>query len=213
MYAVKEAQITKEHLPTVEDIDIYYMDMRAFGKDFDKYVDSAKSKYGIRFIRSRIGGVGRDEATGELIISYCDETGALAGQNYDLVVLSVGMQPNDDTRRMIESLDVRTDRHGFIASNMMSAPETSRAGILSCGVAAGPKDIPETVVEASAAAAGAAKLANLHEVDLYTDYDRFFIEEPEVPERDVSKEPLRIGVFVCHCGVNIGGYLTVQEVV
>jgi len=213
MYAVKEAQITKEHLPSVEDIHIYYMDMRAYGKDFDKYVDSAKSKYGIKFIRSRVGGVDKDEATGELILNYCDESGSLANQNYDIVVLSVGMKPNEDTRKMIESLDVRTDRYGFIASNMLSAPETSRAGILSCGVAAGPKDIPETVVEASAAAAGAAKVANLHEVDLYKDYNQFFIEEPEVPERDVSKEPLRIGVFVCHCGVNIGGYLTIKEVV
>jgi len=189
------------------------MDMRAYGKDFDKYVDSAKSKYDIKFIRSRVGGVERDNTTGELILSYCGEDGAIGKQGYDLVVLSVGIKPNDNTRRMIDSLGVRTDRYGFIAPNMLSAPETSRRGILSCGVAAGPKDIPETVVEASAAAAGAAKLASLHEVDLYNEYSRFFVEVPDVPERDVSKEPLRIGVFVCHCGVNIGGYLTIQEVV
>jgi len=213
MYAVKEAQITKEHLPSVEDIHIYYMDMRAYGKDFDKYVDSAKSKYGIDFIRSRVGGVDKDDATGELVVKSCNEEGAFAKQNYDIVVLSVGMQPNDHVRRLFERIGVRADKYGFASSNMLCAPETSRTGILACGVAAGPKDIPETVVEASAAAAGAAKLANLHEVDLYTEYDRFFIEEPEVPERDVSKEPLRIGVFVCHCGVNIGGYLTIKEVV
>ena len=213
MYAVKEAQITKEHLPSVEDIHIYYMDMRAYGKDFDKYIDSAKFKYDIKFLRSRIGDIERDDATGELVLSYCDESGVFARQRYDMVVLSVGMHQNDDTRRMIEGLGVRTDRYGFIASNMLCAPESSRFGILSCGVAAGPKDIPETVVEASAAAASAARLANLCDVDLYTDYSRFFTEEPDVPERDVSKEPIRIGVFVCHCGVNIGGYLTVNEVV
>jgi len=114
---------------------------------------------------------------------------------------------------MLKNLSIRTDRYGFISSKMPAAPETSRKGILACGVAAGPKDIPETVVEASAAAAGAAKAANPFDVDLYKDYSEFFTEEPEVPERDVSKEPLRIGVFVCHCGVNIGGYLTIQEVV
>ncbi|MCL2662941.1 MAG: FAD-dependent oxidoreductase [Oscillospiraceae bacterium] len=213
MYAVKEAQITKEHLPSVEDIHIYYMDMRAYGKDFDKYVDSAKSKYGIDFIRSRVGGVDKNETTGELAVCSCNDDGAFAVQNYDIVVLSVGMQPNDHVRRFFERINVRTDKFGFASSNMLCAPETSRNGILACGVAAGPKDIPETVVEASAAAAGAAKLANLNDVDLYTEYNRFFIEEPEVPERDVSKEPLRIGVFVCHCGVNIGGYLTIKEVV
>jgi len=213
MYAVKEAQITKEHLPTVEDIHIFYMDMRAFGKDFDKYVDSAKSKYNIEFIRSRVGNVDRDSATGELIVDYCGDNGVFERQAYDLVVLSVGMRSNGDTRQMIDRLGVRTDYYGFISSNMLSAPETSREGISACGVAAGPKDIPETVVEASAAAASAAKVAKMCEVDLYKDYSRFFIEEPEVPERDVSKEPLRIGVFVCHCGVNIGGYLTVKEIV
>jgi len=213
MYAVKEAQITKEHLPSVEDIHIYYMDMRAYGKDFDKYVDSAKTKYGIEFIRSRVGGVEKDEATGELILSHCDESGAFDTQKYDIVVLSVGMQPSDKTKGMLKNLSIRTDRYGFISSDMLRAPETSRHGVLACGVAAGPKDIPETVVEASAAAAGAAKVANALEVDLYEDYKQFFVYEPEVPERDVSKEPLRIGVFVCHCGVNIGGYLTIQEVV
>ncbi|MDR2569099.1 MAG: FAD-dependent oxidoreductase, partial [Oscillospiraceae bacterium] len=162
---------------------------------------------------SRVGGIDRDESTGELIISHCNENGVFAEQNYDIVVLSVGMKPNDNTVKMIDRLGIRTDRYGFIASNMLSAPETSRVGILTCGAAAGPKDIPETVIEASAAAAGAAKVAARHEVDLYKDYSRFFVEEPEVPERDVSKEPLRIGVFVCHCGVNIGGYLTIQEVV
>ena len=213
MYAVKEAQITKEHLPSVEDIHIYNMDIRAYGKDFDKYVDSAKNKYGIDFIRSRVGGIERDESTGELILSYCDDNGVFATQNYDIVVLSVGMEPCNATKEMLMQLNIRTDRYGFISSNMLSAPETSRAGILACGVAAGPKDIPETVVEASAAAAGAAKFANSCTVDLYNDYSKFYTLEPEVPERDVSKEPLRIGVFVCHCGVNIGGYLTIKEVV
>ncbi|MCL2820366.1 MAG: FAD-dependent oxidoreductase [Oscillospiraceae bacterium] len=213
MYAVKEAQITKEHLPSVEDIHIYYMDMRAYGKDFDKYADSAKTKYGIDFIRSRVGGVEKDETTGELIVSHCNENGDFSNQSYDIVVLSVGMEPSEDTKVMLKNLGIRSDRYGFISPDILSAPETSRPGILACGVAAGPKDIPETVVEASAAAAGAAKVANRHEVDLYKDYSQFFIEEPEVPERDVSKEPLRIGVFVCHCGVNIGGYLTITEVV
>ncbi len=213
MYAVKEAQITKEHLPTVEDIDIYFMDMRAYGKDFDRYVNTGKSKYNIGFVRSRVGGVERCEETGELVLTHCDETGVLKKAAYDLVVLSVGMQPSEESKKLFGKLGVKTDRFGFVDTDEMSAPATSRAGILACGVSTGPKDIPETVVEASAAAAGAAKFAGGMSVDLYKDYAKFFTEEPEVPLRDVSKEPIRIGVFVCHCGVNIGGYLTVKDVV
>ncbi len=213
MYAVKEAQITKEHLPSVEDIDIYYMDMRAYGKDFDRYVDSAKNKYKINFIRSRVGGVERDDETGDLLLTHCGEDGHVRTDRYDMVVLSVGMQPSEQNRELFDALDVQTDRRGFVRTGEFSSPAASREGMFVCGVVAGPKDIPETVVEASAAAAGAARLASTRETDLYGDYAAFFTEEPEVPMRDVAKEPVRIGVFVCHCGVNIGGYLGVREVV
>ena len=213
MYAVKEAEITKEHLTTVKDIDIYYMDMRAYGKDFDKYVDSAKSKYGINFIRSRVAEADRDEVTGDILLKSCGADGAVREEAYDMVVLSVGIVPKKENAALFDKLQVKTDRYGFIWTNEMTAPLTSREGIMACGAAAGPKDIPETVIEASAAAAGAAKVANRIDVDLYKDYAAFFQEEPEVPMRDVSKEPIRIGVFVCHCGVNIGGYLTVKDVV
>ncbi|MCL1895912.1 MAG: FAD-dependent oxidoreductase [Clostridiales bacterium] len=212
MYAIKEAMITKEHLPTVEDIDIYFMDMRAYGKDFDKYVDSAKSKYNIGFVRSRISNIDRDEG-GQLVVRYADEGGAGADASYDIVVLSVGMKPRAENVELLNRSGVRTDSYGFICSGEFGPPATSKEGIYACGVAAGPKDIPETVIEASAAAAGAAKTAKDSEVDLYSDYSRFFTEKITPPLRDVSKEPVKIGVFICHCGVNIGGYLDIDEIV
>ena len=212
MYAVKEAQITKEHLPSVEKIDIFYMDMRAYGKDFDRYVQSAKTKYGIGFIRSRVGGVAQN-GEGALLVRYCSEDGAPQAGEYDLVVLSVGMKPGEQNKALYDALGVRTDRYGFVCTDDFSPTATDCPGIFACGAAAGPKDIPETVAEASAAAAGAARLAGQRETDLYRDYAAFFMEEPEVPMRDVAKEPIRTGVFVCHCGVNIGGYLTVRDVV
>ncbi|MGE4283970.1 MAG: FAD-dependent oxidoreductase, partial [Clostridia bacterium] len=91
MYAVKEAIITKEHLHTVRDIDIFYMDMRAYGKDFDKYIDSAKNKHGISFIRSRVADITEDKETENLIIRYCDSDGNMISAEYDMVVLSVGL--------------------------------------------------------------------------------------------------------------------------
>jgi heterodisulfide reductase subunit A-like polyferredoxin len=214
MYAAKEASITKEHLPGVRNIDIFYMEMRTYGKDFDRYIETAKSKYGVNFIRSRVGGVTRDDLSGKIVVSYCSKEGILSG-SYDIVVLSVGMKPDDKNRALYGRLGVRTDIHGFVWTDDLGAPTTSRDGVLVCGSAAGPKDIPETVIEASAAAAVCARFAGCADADLYEDpaYGRFFKQIPAVPERDVSREPIRVGVFVCHCGVNIGGYLAVREVV
>ncbi len=212
MYAIKEAMITKEHLTTVKDIDIFFMDMRAFGKDFDKYIDSAKSKYNINFVRSRISTVERDE-DGQLLVKYAQEDGTQKTLNYDMVVLSVGMNPNEKNVDLYNKIGIKTDKYGFIWSNELNYPQTSKEGIYACGVAAGPKDIPETVIEASAAAASAVKMAKLKDIDLYSDYKEFFKEEPVVPMRDISKEPIKIGVFICHCGVNIGGYLSIKETV
>jgi len=212
MYAIKEAMITKEHLTTVKDIDIYYMDMRAFGKDFDKYIDSAKEKYHIGFIRSRIGGIEENPENGRLALRYVAENGRGMSAEYDMVVLSVGMKPNAENVKLLSRIGVKTDKYGFVWSNEFNSPVTNKEGFYACGVAAGPKDIPETVIEASAAAAAAAKDAGLREIDLYEDYSAFFKDEPLPPMRDVSKEPIRIGVFICHCGVNIAGYVGVDDV-
>ncbi len=211
MYAIKEAIITREHLPAVKDIDIFYMDMRAYGKDFDKYIDSAKSKYGIGFIRSRVADVS-ENIDGKLNIKFCDPKGSMAVDEYDMVVLSVGLTPKKEIQRFFEKNGVKTDRYGFCWVNEMAPPMTSKTGVVACGAASGPKDIPETVVEASAAASEASKIANTLEVSM-EEYSSYFVQEEQAPFRDVSKEPIRIGVFVCHCGINIGGYLSVNDVV
>ena len=212
MYAVKEAVITKEHLSSVRDIDIFYMDMRAYGKDFDKYVDSAVSKHSIGFVRSRVSDVKLNGLTGGLIISYCDDKGNQTSGEYDLVVLSVGLKPNIDKQGLFGKIGVKTDKYGFLWVNEMNAPKTSREGILACGAITGPKDIPETVVEASAAASEASKTAGSSFVE-FEEYNAFFKKEEDPVLRDVSKEPVRIGVFLCHCGKNIGDYLDVKDVV
>jgi len=123
------------------------------------------------------------------------------------------MKPQSANIELYNKSGVKTDRHGFIWSAEFGSPSTSKQGIYACGVAAGPKDIPETVIEASAAAAAAAKTATLREVDLFNDYSDFFKKKVLPPLRDVSKEPVKIGVFICHCGVNIGGYVNVDEIV
>lgn len=211
MYAVKEAVITKEHLPSVRDIDIFYMDMRAYGKDFDKYIDTAKNKYGIGFVKSRVSDVA-ENAEGKLVVKYTGDGGDTAAAEYDMVVLSVGMKPKQGTAAFFEKAGIKADRFGFCWTDEMNAAKTSRDGISACGVSSGPKDIPETVTEASAAASEASLKAFTAKADRKI-YQNYFKEEETVQIRSVSKEPIRIGVFVCHCGVNIGGYLDVNAVV
>ena len=210
MQAIKEAIITKEHLPDIEGIDIFFMDIRAFGKAFDTYADSAKDRYGIGFIRSRVSEIKEENC--QLILKYADENGIGASSPYDLVVLSVGMKPNGPSVELMENAGVKTDKYGFAWSHEFDPTVTSREGIFACGVITSPKDIPETVIEASAAAAAAAKMAINRKVDLYEDYSLYFKQETLPPIRDISKEPIRIGVFVCHCGVNIAGYANVKDI-
>lgn len=210
MYAIKEAVITKEHMPAVDAVDIFYMDMRAYGKDFDKYLASAERK-NVGFIRSRVAEVVEDPLTKNLVVRHTDPDGFVVDAEYDLVVLSVGMKMDPKTTGFLQRTGIKTDAHGFCWVNEMSPPETSLPGIYACGALAGPKDIPETVVEAGAAAVSAARFAGAQEVPQER-YATFFAEKEEKPIQDVSKEPMRIGVFVCHCGSNIGGFLDVKAV-
>jgi heterodisulfide reductase subunit A len=204
MYAVKEAFIAKEHLKGVEST-VFFMDVRAFGKDFDKYCDRAENKQGIRFVRGRPYAV-EPGAQGEVLVKYAPESGGIAAEPYDMVVLSVGLEPTAATRRLARNLELRLDPFGFVWTDPVSSLCTSRPGVFAAGVASGPKDIPETVVQASAAACDARTLLASASGSL--------TREREFPaERDVSAEPLRIGVFVCHCGVNIGGVVAVPKVV
>jgi heterodisulfide reductase subunit A len=210
MYAVKEAQITKEHLPEVEDIDIYYMDMRAHGKDFERYVENGRNKYGLNFKRGKVASITKNEA-GDMVVDASNEKGQHISQAYDMVVLSTGFMANADTSALCKTIGVATDPHGFISCDPFMAPATSRKGVFACGAAAGPKDIPDTVTEASAAAAAAAEIAAETEIT-EKDRNQYFPPEEKIPSRDVSNEPIRMGVFVCHCGVNIAGYVDVKAV-
>ena len=130
--------------------------------------------------------------------------------DYDLIVLATGFKANPRLWKCSKR-PVKTDRYGFVHCDDFASPETSVEGIFACGAASGPKDIPETVAEASAAAAAAAKIANSGEMDEVLFKEHFNVGE-EVPIRDISNEPIRMGVFVCRCGVNIGGYVDVPEV-
>ena len=205
MYATKEAVIAKEHQPGV-DTHIYFMDLRSFGKDFEKYYDRAKDEYGVVYRRCRIPRVEQDRKTKNLNIRYVDEKGILKNETYDMVVLSVGLQPCKELVSLSEILDVNLNQYGFVETDPYYQVETSRKGIYASGTVTEPKDIPESVTQASAAAVEAAK-------DIYEVRGTKIIEKEYPEEKDVSNEDPRIGVFVCHCGINIAGVVDVKRVV
>ncbi|MFZ2148351.1 MAG: FAD-dependent oxidoreductase [Sedimentisphaerales bacterium] len=201
MYAIKEAVIAKEHLKDI-DVTIFFMDLRAFGKDFDKYYERAKTQYGVNFKRARVCDVYRKNGNGELTVKYAPESGQVAEEKFDMVVLSVGLEPGEKQRRLASQLGIRLEPNGFIWTDSLRPLETSRPGIFVGGTASGPKDIPETVIQASGTAGKASQL-------LADVRGTLTVEQEFPPELDVSQQEPRIGVFVCHCGINIGSVVDV----
>jgi len=203
-YAIKEAIVAKEHLRNLA-ATVFYIDIRTHGKDFEKYYNRAK-EMGVRFVRARIGKVRPADAKGNLRLCYTNEAGARIEEDFDLLVLSVGLQPAVRTKHLASTLDILLDQYGFVETPTFKPVSTSRGGIYICGTANGPKDIPDAVMEASAAACAAScSLAKVR--------GTLAREKPTVPLQEVSSEKPRIGVFVCNCGVNIGGVVRVPEVV
>jgi heterodisulfide reductase subunit A len=205
MYGMKEAVIAKEHSPSKLDATIFYMDLRAYGKEFDDYYNRAKEEYGIRFMRSRVAGVTENPLTGNLHVHYV-ENETPKTEEFDMVILSIGMTPPKNVENLAKVLDIELNKYNFCETKHFSPLETSKPGIFVCGAFSAPKDIPESVAQASGAASKAMGVIADERGKLVT-----VKEYP--PERDVSKEEPRIGVFVCHCGINIGGVVNVPEVV
>jgi heterodisulfide reductase subunit A-like polyferredoxin len=204
MYAMKDAMIAKEHAHGDLACTIFNMDIRSFGKDYEKYYNRAIGD-GIRFVRSRVHSVDVLPETGNLSLRYVDESGGLQVEEFDMVVLSVGLQIPKETVALAERLKVDLNPSRFAQNHPFTPVETSRPGVYACGVFQGPKDIPSSVTEAGAAAVMAAvDLAEARGQDIRR------IQLPE--ELDVAEEEPRVGVFVCNCGINIGGVVDVPGV-
>ena len=204
MYATKEAIIAKEHVHFVKPT-IFYMDVRAYGKGFDAYYERAKDEHGIRFIQCMVSKVREQFHTKNLLLSYVNEDGTIEEEEFELVVLSVGMVPSKATAEMAKRMDVELDGYGFCKTRSFEPTATSRSGIYVCGAFQAPKDIPETVSQASAAVADATAKIAVSRGTMVT-------RKEYPPEVDVADEEPRIGVFVCHCGINIGGVVNVPAV-
>ncbi|NHM25495.1 CoB--CoM heterodisulfide reductase iron-sulfur subunit A family protein [Desulfofundulus sp. TPOSR] len=207
MYAIKEAVIAKEHSKEPLETTIFYMDMRTYGKGFEKYYNRAKDEQGVRFIRSRVYEITEvEDESKNLRIRYAEEDGTICEEEFDLVVLSVGLEPSPGVMELCRKLGLTLNKYGFAEPAPLTGVGTNKPGIFVAGAFSAPKDIPETVMQASAAAGASASLL--------AEARGTLVKEKEFPpEKDVSGQPPRIGVFVCHCGVNIGSVVNVPEVV
>ncbi len=205
MYAIKEAMIAKEHVHGALDCTVFNMDIRTFGKDYEKYYNRARYKDGVKFVKARIHTITEEPETGDLKVKFADETGAMNEEIFSMVVLSVGLQIPQTSVELAQRLGIELNNYKFVKTDPFAPVLTNRAGIYTCGLFQGPKDIPGSVTEASAAACLAGgDLSESRGKD---------IRRVEVPEQiDVTGQGPRIGVFVCNCGINIGGIVNVPEV-
>jgi heterodisulfide reductase subunit A len=205
MYAIKEAVIAKEHVGDDLDCAVFYMDIRTPGKDFERFYDNAREKHGIRFIRSRVHSVDPVLGTDDLEIRYMTEDGELVTEIFDMIVLSIGMETSPEVIRLAKKLRINLSDGNFAQTSAFEPVATSRKGIYVCGAFQGPKDIPQSVVDSSAAASAAGEILTAARNTLTS-------KKEVVPEVNVANERPRIGVFVCHCGINIAGVVDVPAV-
>lgn len=205
MASIKEAVIAKEHDANIEPT-IFYMDIRAYGKDFDAYYERAKNSGAVRFVRSMVSRVVEDPLTNNLQITYLDEDQKLVTETFEMVVLAVGLKTSEESVVMADKLGVKLNESKFCATTSFEPVSTNRQGIFVAGMFQGPKDIPQTVMEASAAAGASSILLSSARNTLAT-------KQEFPPQRDVSGEEPRIGVFICRCGINIANVVDVPRVV
>ncbi len=205
MYATKEAIIAKEHAGADLECDIFFMDMRAFSKGFEDYYIKGK-ELGIKYIRCRPPSIREIPQTKNLLIEYFDEENQKNSREYELVVLSVGMVPPKSAEEIAEKFGIELNEFKFCKTSTFNPVESTREGVYVAGPFTEPKDIPETIMQASGASSKVLTLLKEMKGSLITTK-----EFP--PEIDVAGQEPRIGVFVCHCGTNIGGIVNVPGVV
>ena len=204
-YTQKQVILTKDHNPEAE-CTIFHNDIRSFGKDFERYYQRAEQLPGVEFIRSYASIVREDPETKNVFLRYSTTDEGVKEEEFDMVVLSVGLNPPADNVGLADKFGIELNSHGFCEATDSNPMETTRPGVFVSGAFQGPTDIPESVFTASGAGAQVAE---------FLDYRRDKLAEERIypPERDVSREDPKVGVFVCHCGANIGSVVNVPDTV
>jgi len=204
-YTQKQVILTKDH-NTEAECTIFHNDIRSHGKDFERYYQRAEQLPGIRFIRSYASIAREIPDSKNVVVRYATSDDGVKEEEFDMVILSVGLNPPTDYESLADTYGIELNSHGFSKAIHSNPMKTNRPGIFVSGAFQGPTDIPESVFSASGAGAQCGE---------FLDYRRGKLAKERIypPERDVSKEEPKIGVFVCHCGANIGGVVNVPSTV
>jgi heterodisulfide reductase subunit A len=209
MYTAKQVSVAKKLDPDLE-VTVFYMDIRAFGKDFERYFDEVQNQPGVTYRRSMVSSIHQYQQGRNLHLSYIGEDGSLREEDFDMVVLSVGFAPPEGFQKLGQALDIEQNEYGFAVTSDFTPTLSSRPGVFVGGAFREPKDVPETVIEAAAAAGEVARLlagdraaeASVGQVGNLS----------PVPLRDVSDEEPKVGVFVCHCNGGLDGLIDTAQV-
>jgi heterodisulfide reductase subunit A len=204
-YTQKQVILTKDHDATA-DCTIFHNDIRSYSKDFERFYQRAENLPGVRFIRSYVS-IGKEiPGSKNVTIRYAATEGGVKEEEFDLVVLSIGLNPPAEAEKLADFFGIELNSHGFCNTNPVNPIETSRPGIFVSGAFQGPMDIPESVFSASGAGSQCGQ---------FLDYRRGKLSRARIypPEKDVTEGEVRIGVFVCHCGTNIGRVVDVPSTV
>jgi heterodisulfide reductase subunit A len=203
-YVQKQVILSKDHDADTEAV-VFHNDIRSYGKDFERFYNRAEKLPGVRFIRSYVEVSREIPETKNVTIRYATNGDGVREEEFDLVVLGVGLAPPADVKRLSEQFGIGLNAHGFCETNPANPIETTRPGVFVSGAFQGPMDIPESVMSASGANALAGALLKSRRGKLTA--ERVYPEE-----RDVSEEEVKVGVFTCHCGANIGRVVDIPAV-
>jgi heterodisulfide reductase subunit A-like polyferredoxin len=203
MYAIKEAIIAKEHSPDLS-VTIFHMDIRAFGKEFDYYYKRAQ-ELGIKFVRCRVADIAKDEDD-NLVVDFVDEKKEPKNDTFDMIVLSNGIGKPESAEKLKDALGIELNEYGFCKTSTFDPLSSSRPGVYAGGAFSEPKDIPDSVAQASGASGKASAIISASGLRTPQSHEA-------LPEKDITLEEPRVGVFVCHCGINIGSIVDVPAVV
>ena len=212
MYATKEAILAKQRLGKDTQCCIFIMDERAFNKEYSRYFSKAKNEYGIRYVHCRISGIYEDPSTNDLIVHYADADGKVYQDRFEMVVLATGLQPPSAAADIVSMLEIELNSYGFCQTDKFTPLQTTRPGVYVCGAFSSPKEIAETILDASGAAAEVMRLLNDRLNTHPFSHEAPFLSATEFPpEKDVSKEEPKIGVFNCTCGGTLSKELNIAD--
>jgi heterodisulfide reductase subunit A len=204
MFATKEAILAKQRLGKDLECQIFLMDERAFNKEYSTYFAKARQDHKIQYTHCRVSGIKEDPTNHDLLLYYADPHGQLRQDRFQMVILATGLQPPDSARHLSKIFNIELNEFGFCQTDKFTPLQTTCPGVFVCGAFSSPKEIVETIIDASGSAAEVMRLlSDRLNTYTYTHQWPFLSADGLPPERDVMGEDPRIGFFACSCGETI----------